>query len=474
VLTLSVATLLDVTGGELLAGPTTTMMNGLAIDSRDVEPGAVFVAFVGEHVDGHAFAAEALAAGARALLVTRDDAAVRVAIESSGRPEVALVRVADAAEAVEALGAWHRLRLTCPVIGVTGSTGKTTTKDFLRSVLATRMKVVATEGNRNNELGVPMTLMEAGADTEAVVVEMAMRGPGQIERLCRIARPTAGLVTNVGVSHLELLGSLEAIASAKGELVRAVPATGRVFLNGDDAWSPRLAEDAQAAVTLYGLGAQCDVRAEDVSLAEDGRPLFRLACEQGVAEVVLPALGRHNVYNALAAAAVGLYLELSLDDVVLGLQGATFSRWRMETFESATGVTVINDAYNANPTSMRAALSALGDVPTAGRRIAVLGDMAELGSLSELAHFELGEDVARSAADVLVTVGQRARRIADGAIAAGMAEDSVRPCATPEEAVEVLDDLLAPGDTVLVKASRVMGLETVVEGIIEPRVQPSS
>jgi UDP-N-acetylmuramoyl-tripeptide--D-alanyl-D-alanine ligase len=316
--------------------------------------------------------------------------------------------------------------------------------------------------------------MEAGADTEAVVVEMAMRGPGQIERLCRIARPTAGLVTNVGVSHLELLGSLEAIASAKGELVRAVPATGRVFLNGDDAWSPRLAEDAQAAVTLYGLGAQCDVRAEDVSLAEDGRPLFRLACEQGVAEVVLPALGRHNVYNALAAAAVGLYLELSLDDVVLGLQGATFSRWRMETFESATGVTVINDAYNANPTSMRAALSALGDVPTAGRRIAVLGDMAELGSLSELAHFELGEDVARSAADVLVTVGQRARRIADGAIAAGMAEDSVRPCATPEEAVEVLDDLLAPGDTVLVKASRVMGLETVVEGIIEPRVQPSS
>ena len=473
-LTLSVGTLAEVTGGQIVLGPAVTMVNGCAIDSRDVQPGAAFIAFVGEHADGHAFIADALAAGARAIVATRDDLSVRAAIEAAGRAEVALVLVSDAREALEALGSWHRARLACPVIGITGSTGKTTTKDFLRSVLATRMKVVATVGNRNNELGVPLTLMDAGADTDALVVEMAMRGTGQIAHLCEIARPTAGLVTNVGVSHVEVLGSVEAIASAKSELVLAVPETGRVFLNGDDAWSDAMAAKSAAAVTRYGLGPHADVTARDVSVGEDGRPRFTIRCEQGEAEVALPTPGRHNVYNALAAAAVGLYLELALDDVVAGLERATFSKWRMETFESASGVTVINDAYNANPTSMRAALAALADVPSRGRRVAVLGDMAELGSLAELAHFQLGEEIASSTLDVLVTVGERARLIADGARTAGFDADAIRPCVSAEEASEVLDDVLAPGDTVLVKASRVMGLETVVEGIMEPRVQPSA
>ena len=471
-LTLSVATLVEVTGGTLLWGPDTTMINGLAIDSREVQPGAVFVAFVGEHVDGHAFVLEALRAGARAIVVTRDDEATRHAIEQSRRGEVALVSVEDATVAIERLGAWHRTRLLCPVIGITGSTGKTTTKDFLRSVLATRMKTVATSGNRNNELGVPLTVMDAGADTEALIVEMAMRGPGQIAQLCTIARPTAGLVTNVGISHVEALGTEEAIASAKGELAGAIPDTGRVFLNGDDAWSDALAAGAAAAVTFYGLGPTADVRADDVTVSEDGAPAFRLIAEQGEAEVRLPIPGRHNVYNALAAAAVGLYLELSLEDVVAGLETTSVSKWRMESFESASGINVINDAYNANPTSMRAALSALGDVPTQGKRVAVLGDMAELGSLTELAHFQLGEEIPDSAADILVTVGERAKRIADGALAAGMDSGAVRPCVAASEASEVLDDLLEPGDTVLIKASRVMGLETVVEGIMDPRVQP--
>jgi UDP-N-acetylmuramoyl-tripeptide--D-alanyl-D-alanine ligase len=470
-LTLSVGMLAEVTGGEILLGPSVTMVNGLAIDSREVEPGAAFVALAGDRADGHAFAAEALAAGARALIVTRDDESIRQAIDAQGRPEIALVRVADAGAAIDALASWHRGRLQCPVIGITGSTGKTTTKDFLASVLRTRMRTVATAGNRNNELGVPLTVMDAGAETEALVVEMAMRGIGQIEALCRIARPVAGLVTNVGVSHMEVLGSEEAIASAKGELVRAIPETGRVFLNGDDAWSAHLAESSAAAVTTYGLGGGADVRAVDVAVAPDGTPSFTLVCAQGEAEVKLPVPGRHNVYNALAAAAVGLYLELALEDVVTGLETATFSKWRMETFASASGLTVINDAYNANPTSMQAAISALGDVPTQGRRIAVLGDMAELGSLAELAHFQLGEFVARASVDVLVTVGERARHIADGALIGGMSAEHVRGCVDATEASEVLDDLLEPGDTVLVKASRVMGLESVVERIMDPRVR---
>lgn len=473
-LTLTVETLLEVTGGEILAGTATTMVNGLAIDSRAVEPGAAFVAFAGEHADGHAFIEDALAAGARAILVTRDDDAVRVAFDAGARPGAVLIRIEDPIGAVEALGTYHRDRLMCPVIGVTGSTGKTTTKDFLRSVLATRLRVVATAENRNNELGVPLTIMEAGAETEVLVVEMAMRGPGQIEHLCSIARPTAGLVTNVGVSHVEILGTEEAIASAKGELVRAIPEGGRVFLNGDDAWTDTLETYSAAPVTRYGLAEGSNVRAEGIEVAEDGTPSFTMVTDEGCADAHLPVPGRHNVYNALAAASVALYLGVTLEDIVRGLEGATFSKWRMETFQSATGLTIINDAYNANPTSMRAALSALQDVPTRGRRIAVLGDMAELGSLAELAHFQLGEEVAKSALDVLVTVGERGRRIAEGALAAGMDEDAVRPCVTAAEASEVLDDLAEAGDTVLVKASRVMGLERVVEGMIEPRVQPSA
>ncbi|MHB1341602.1 MAG: UDP-N-acetylmuramoyl-tripeptide--D-alanyl-D-alanine ligase [Coriobacteriia bacterium] len=469
-LTLPVGRLVEVTGGTLLVGEERTMVNGLAIDSREVTPGAAFVAFSGEHADGHDYIAVALEAGARAILVTRDDETIRDTLAASRRHDAALVLVPDATAAVQALGAYHRDRLMCPVIGVTGSTGKTTTKDFVRSVLGTRMNVVATEGNRNNELGVPLTVMEAGAETGALVVEMAMRGPGQIRALADIARPTAGLITNVGVSHVEILGSEEAIAAAKGELAEAIPERGRVFLNGDDAWSDTLAGRTAAAVTRYGLGETCDVRATGVGVNELGNPTFVLECEQGTAEVVLPVPGRHNVYNALAAAAIGLYLEVSLEDAVRGLEEATFTHMRMEIFQSATDVTIINDAYNANPTSMRAALGALADVPARGRRVAVLGDMAELGSLTELAHFKLGEIVAESPVDVLVTVGERALRIADGALAVGMPADRVRPCATPDEASEVLDDLLEAGDVVLVKASRVMGLERVVEGIIQPHV----
>lgn len=469
-LTLSVERLVEVTAGTLLQGDAKAMVNGLAIDSREVEPGAAFVAFAGTTVDGHDFVDAALSAGARALIVTKDSEELRQAVTSSRRHDVAVVLVSDATAAVQALASAHRDRLMCPVIGVTGSMGKTTTKDFLRSVLGTRMSVVATEGNRNNELGVPLTVMQAGADTGVLVVEMAMRGPGQIRALAGIARPTCGLVTNVGVSHVEILGSESAIADAKAELVEAIPADGRVFLNGDDAWSGTLAGRASAAVTLYGLTEQVHVRAVDITVSDAGNASFTLACESGTAKVALPVPGRHNVYNALAAAAVGIYLELSLSDVVTGLERARMTAMRMEVFESASGVTVINDAYNANPTAMRAALATLSEINAEGRRVAVLGDMAELGTLAELAHFDLGSVVAKSGADVLVTVGPLAKRIADGALAAGMPAAAVRPCATAAEASEVLDDLLTSEDVVLVKASRVMGLERIVDGIIQPHV----
>lgn len=469
-LTLTADRLVEVVAGEILVGHADMMVNGLATDSRRVEPGNAFVAFSGEQVDGHEYLIPAMERGARMLVVTATAGELTDALGIAAERDVIVVRVADALAAVQALASFHRGRMFCPVIGVTGSTGKTTTKDFITSVVSQGFRAIATEGNQNNELGVPLTILRAGADTDVLVVEMAMRGAGQIADLARIARPTAGLVTNVGTSHIELLGSQEAIAQAKGELVEAVASDGRVFLNGDDAFSEGLVAQSAAQVVLYGLHESCDVRAQELVTDEDSLPSFKLVTAQGTRDVKLAIPGRHNVYNALAATAVALYLEIPLDEVVAGLESSQPGQMRMQSFETATGVRVINDAYNANPTSMRAAIETLSEISGAAKRVAVLGDMAELGSLTELAHFRIGEEVARLPIDILVTVGERAARIADGARAEGMADSVIRPCLTTDEATEVLDDVLEPGDVVLVKGSRVMGLERVVEGIVDPRV----
>jgi UDP-N-acetylmuramoyl-tripeptide--D-alanyl-D-alanine ligase len=462
---MSAGRLAELTGGALVQGSADTTFAGIAIDSREVFAGCAFVAFPGERVDAAEFVPAAVRDGARVAVVTRFDEVLSKALEGTG---AAIVVVADASDAVRLLAAHTRSQLRCDVVGITGSTGKTTTKDFLASVLAIRLQVVATEGNRNNELGVPLTVLEAGADTDVLVIEMGMRGRGQIEALCEIARPTIGLVTNIGQTHIELLGSQGAIVEAKAELVACVPATGAVFLNGDDELSRSLSSRSHAPVTFYGMSEDVSVRAEVLDVDEGGRPLVRLAAGGRSVEARLPLPGRHNAYTAAAAAAVALHLGLDLGEVCQGLEHAKTTGMRMEVFAVASGVTLINDAYNANPTSMRAAINALTDIETAGRRVAVLGDMAELGSLSELAHFRLGEQVAVSGIDRLVTVGERARRIAEGARAAGMPPEAVLACLTTNEATSVLDDMLAPDDTVLVKASRSMNLERVVEGIVRP------
>jgi UDP-N-acetylmuramoyl-tripeptide--D-alanyl-D-alanine ligase len=469
---MSVSALVEVVGGTLFHGSDDSVVNGLAIDSREITPGAVFVAFVGRTVDGHDFVGDALDSGARALIVSPERTDIVDSVVEARRHDVAVVGVEDPLRAVQALGAYHRSRMSCPVVAITGSTGKTTTKDLLYAVLSHSRKVVATEGNQNNELGVPLTLMRAGAETNAIVVEMAMRGLGQISELCTIAQPTHGLVTNVGETHMELLGSQDAIASAKAELVACVPDDGAVFLNGDDGWSDTLALSTSARITRYGMGQDNDVRAVDLEVGDEGLPSFALATPVGVIPVGLGMPGRHNAYNAAAAAAVALELGVGLSEIAEGLASATLTPMRMQVFTSATGVTVINDAYNASPASMRAALDALLDVTRTGRRIAVLGDMAELGSLAELAHFELGEHVGRLHLDTLVTVGEKARRIADGARATGLDPGDIAACDTVDEAASVVAERVKPGDALLVKASRVMGLERLVDAVIQPDVQP--
>jgi len=461
----SATTLVHVCGGEVVAGDAGAMAVSAVIDSREVSSGSAFFAMEGERSDGHDFVHAALTGGACIVVVSRADEDVRSAFSGAGRRDSALVLVADTTRALTTLAAYSRSRLSCPVIGVTGSSGKTTTKDFLNAVLATSLKVVATEGNRNNELGVPLTLLRAGRECGAVVVEMATRGRGQIAELCAIVKPTLGLVTNIGTSHIELLGSQEEIASAKGEMLACLPPTGRAFLNADDEWSALLAERSAAPITYYGLGERADVLAGDVVSDPRGCVSFVLHAPQGEAPVTLAVPGRHNAYNAAAAAAVGLHLGLSLSSVVAGLGSAIGSPMRMEVFETAGGVTIVNDAYNANPASMRAAVATLRDMAAEGRRVAVLGDMAELGSLTELAHFRLGEDLAEGGVDLLVTVGPRARRIAEGARAAGLPAEAIAGADDAAGALELVSSLVAPGDVVLVKASRVMGLEAIVEGV---------
>lgn len=467
-LTASAQTLAMVTDGTVIAGNEQAIANDVRVDSRAIAPGCAFVALPGERADGHDFLAHALDRGARVLIVTRAlgelDPGVAVALGS----DAAVVRVGDGVLALQAMASWHRRRLHATVVGVTGSTGKTTTKDFLTSALSRGMRVVATEGNKNNDIGLPLTIMRAGGDTDVLVVEMGMRGLGQIARLAEVAAPDMGLVTNVGTSHIELLGTQDAVASAKGELVRAVSSGGAVFLNGDDAYSDSLALDSKAPVTLYGLSERCAVRAVDVEVDETSRARFKLVTEQGETFVHLPLPGRHNVYNALAAAAVALRLAVPLDDVTAGIECTAVTGMRMQTLTTPDDLTIVNDAYNANPTSMRAAVETLSEMRVPGRRIAVLGDMAELGSLSELAHFQIGEVIGGLPLDELVVVGERAARIADGAKARGFDRGHIVRCGSADQAIAHLSATVEAGDAVLVKASRVMGLERVVEGLVTP------
>lgn len=465
--TMSAARLAELTNGSVVRGAPDAVFSGVAIDSREVVTGQAFFALSGERTDGHEWVPAAVRAGARVAVVSRfdDDAAVAL---SGTSPTIVLVE--DTQASLRELARQHRDSLRCPVVGITGSTGKTSTKDFLVAALGSQRRVVATRGNRNNELGVPLTVLEAGPRTEVLIVEMGMRAEGEICDLCAIARPTAGVVTNIGQTHMELLGSQDAIVRAKGELVDCIPAEGRVFLNGDDPWSRALETRSAAPVTWYGLGVTVDVRATDIETDDLGRPTLILTAGEESARVSLPVPGRHHAYTAAAAASVALYLGVDLTSVAAGLASVVPTGMRMQVFTAASGVIVVNDAYNANPTSTRAAVTALADMNTDGIRVAVLGDMAELGSLTELAHFRVGEAVAASGVEKLVTVGERARRIAEGAVAAGMPPASVRPCASVAEASEVLDDLTTSGDIVLVKASRSMGLERIVEGILEPHV----
>ena len=445
------------------------IIRGLAWDSREVTKDGMFLAMPGEKADGNDYVRQAVRAGANIVVATRvpDDQTLAIA----GEFDCAVIQVDDPLRAMRELAAAYRDSLSASVVGITGSTGKTTTKDIVASVLSQGMSTVATRANQNNELGVPATVLAANKQTQALIVEMGMRGLGQIEDLCSFVKPHIGLVTNVGVSHIELLGSRENIAKAKGELLAALPSAGTAIVNGDDPMTPVMLEaaspDPGVRIVRFGLSEGCDVTATDVVFSEEGYPTFELVLPDGATRhVSLRLPGAHNVSNALSAAAVGYVLDMTPAAIAEGLILAQPTAQRFQTAHAACGALIIDDAYNANPDSMRAALSTLQHMDVAGRRIAVLGDMGELGEEAPSFHRSVGVCAARSDLDLLVCVGTLAADIATAAAEAGMPEESVLLYPDKGSAIEFLSPLLDSGDVVLVKASHAMRFDLIVKGLV--------
>ena len=471
---LSLAEIATIVGGRLAdADPATVVTGSVEYDSRLVAAGGLFLALPGERVDGHDFVATAFEQGAVAALVSHRVAGPHVQVE-------------DGVAALTALAAAVVRRLPAvTVVGVTGSSGKTSTKDLLAHLLARLGPTVAPAGSLNNELGLPYTVLRADESTRFLVLEMGSRGVGHIRHLAAIAPPGIGVVLNVGSAHIGEFGSREAIAQAKGELVEAVGADGLAVLNADDPLVRAMAARTRARVVLAGEAPDADVRADGVDLDELGRASFALHSSGRSANVGLRLVGAHHVGNALAAAAVALEAGMPLADIAAALgEAVPASRWRMEVTERPDGVVVINDAYNANPESMRAALKALASVARSrradgGRSFAVLGQMAELGADGPAEHDALGRLAVRLDISRVIAVGELARPIQHGAALEGLWNGESTWVADVDAAVRMLRAELRPADVVLVKASRAASLERVALAIadddaVDPdRLRPS-
>ncbi len=455
---LTAAAIARVTGGEVIARGEAAV--GVTTDSRADCLGKLFVALRGQKHDGHAYLATAAQAGAAGLLVATAPSTLP-SDRSSERAAPFVVRVADTGQALLDLAAEHRRRHRAKVIGVTGSCGKTSTKEWLGAVLASVMPAVRSPGSFNNQIGVPLTLFAIEPDTRAAVVEIGTNAPGEIAQLTQVARPDIGIVTCVAPAHLEGLGSVEGVAREKSSLPAGLPEDGLCILNGDDAACRAMAAVTKAKVELFRVEREADWFATDVRFTAMGTTFLL----QGKRPVTLPRLGTHNVYNALAVIAAASHLGVAEEDVLTALAKVPSAQRRLEP-KVAGGVVVFDDTYNMNPQSASAALHALAGLSAGGRRIVVFGEMRELGAHSEMLHRTLGQEVATTRQDVLLCVGEGAAPIADGAVAAGMPAAAVHRLADQEQALPLLRSLLRPGDRVLCKASRRVALDQLVDRLV--------
>ncbi len=457
--TFAVRDIVRATQGALVGGDLAVPITGVSIDSRTLGVGDAFFAIRGHRLDGHTFLAEAAGRGAACLIVH--------ALSDDVPASVPLVLVEDTTRALGRLAAWHRARFDIPVVAVTGSNGKTTTKEMIAAVLGTRWQVLKPAASFNNQWGLPLTLLRLGPEHEALVLEIGANQPGEIAALAAIARPTVAVVTTVAAVHTEFFGSLDGVRDEKAALPRAVDATGWVALNADDPRVAGMARETAARVLTYGWAAGADVRAVG-DVVEDASGLgFTLALGGTTTPVSLAFAGRHNVTNALAAAAAGQALDFSLADIARGLGQARPVAGRC-VWRAAGPVQILDDTYNSNPVSVRAALEAVAArrraMPGPSRLVAVLGDMLELGAFTEAAHREVGRLAVELGADAVVGVGRHAQGTVDAAREAGLPD--AHHATTFEDTVAHLLKRLGPGDVVLIKGSRGMRMERVVDALV--------
>ncbi|MEE8717274.1 MAG: UDP-N-acetylmuramoyl-tripeptide--D-alanyl-D-alanine ligase [Coriobacteriales bacterium] len=471
------AMICEVTGATQVVGRADKEIRGVSIDSREIVDGSLFVAFPGERVDGNDFAGAALENGAGCAVMTRQPDEALVA--RARALDASILVAPDAQGFLGALATWWREQVGAVVIGVTGSTGKTTTRTLIASVLSTEMVTHTASRNYNSLIGCPLTILACPRDAQAMVLEMGMGQLGEIAQLCAIARPDLAVVTNVGFAHIDALGTRENIARAKSEIIEGLrpsaqqgPVRSRVFLWGEDdfeGWMrDRVAAPHGVDVVTYGTEEGDDARAEGITVDDLGRASARLRLPSGAhVDAKIAISGRHNVLNALAAAAVGDALGVSAPDIARGLLDVRALRMHQQVIVTPGGYTVIDDSYNANPASMRCAIDQLVDDTAAQRRVACLGDMEGLGPDAELYHGVVGGYAAGKGVDLLVCVGAKSRRMAEAAHLMGMAPDAVTCADTPQQAAEALRATVRRGDAVLVIASRATGLDAVVSALVQ-------
>ena len=445
---LKLSDILKATGGTLLCGDENTVITSFITDSREAKAGAMFVPIRGERADGHSYIPAVLKGPAAAAFTDHE-------IPLGEKP---LVLVKDCREALQRAAAWYRDQFAIPIVGITGSVGKTTAKEMVAQALSAQFRVLKTAGNQNSQVGVPITVCGLRKDHTAAVVEMGVSMPGEMARIAGVVKPTCAVMTNIGVSHIEFMKTRENILAEKARIADYLPPDGALFVNGDDDLLPTLKETMGSRVVTFGLGPTCDWRAFGLNEADKGT-FFTCQSPAGErTELFVPAAGEHNVRNALCAMAVARYLGVPAGDVVRAISAYKAPAMRQQMVE-ANGLLIIDDSYNASPDSMRSAIDVLSTRPVTGKRAAVLADMLELGDFSQQGHYQVGQYAKERSVELLVAVGPLSREIA-----AGYGEGA-RWFATNQEAAAFLRDALRPGDAVLVKGSRGMKTDEIVAAL---------
>jgi len=456
---LSVEMVVEATGGILVQGDAQASFSGVSTDSRSIRTGELFFALHGDKFDGHRFITEAVEKGGRGVVVKEE---IRCITDEA----ISMIQVPDTLRALGDLANLWRKRHPIPLVAIVGSNGKTTTKEMVAAIIGKRYTVLKNPGNFNNLIGLPLTLLKMNTQDQVVVLEMGMNCKGEIGRLAHIAEPDLGVMINIGPVHLEGLGSIEGVMEAKGELIEVMGEDQRLVFNADDPRVVELSKRFRGATTSFGIKNPADWAATDINTMEDGMISFQVHGPMGVLSISLKLMGGHQVYNALASAAVASHLGVGAEEVKEGLRTIQSPPMRMELITVGEGIKIINDAYNANPTSMESALRTLGDV-RGERKIAVLGDMAELGDYTQQAHREIGRWVKNRGVEFLFLVGEFAPYVVQGATEAGMDGKTIIVGKDHQELVHYLSRFLRRGDWVLIKGSRIMQMEKIIEGLKE-------